>query len=86
MGSKSPPSRTLVPGSRPFLSRRFSFGPFSTAKCEALLRNLFPRFILFTPFYELQITEASFVLGLEVDLIAAPNYKIYEFYQSLKLN
>ena len=27
--------------------------------------------------------QASFVLSLKVDLIAAPNYKIYQFYQSL---
>ena len=27
--------------------------------------------------------QASFVLTLKVDLIAAPNYEIYQFYQSL---
>ena len=31
--------------------------------------------------------QASFVLSLKVDLIAAPNYEIYQFYQSLiKIN
>ena len=49
--------------------------------CCVIISSLF---IPFTPFYELEITEASFVVGLEVDVIAAPNYGIYQFYQSLK--
>ena len=54
MGSKSPALRTA-----PFFSWLPPFGPFSIAKCEALLRNHSPPppplFIPLTPFYELQL-------------------------------
>ena len=43
----------------------------------------FPLFIALTPFYELQIMQASFVLSLKVEGRSAPNYEIYQFYQSL---
>ena len=82
-GPNLPPSVPCNPGSRPFFFWAFFLWLISTAKCEALLRNHFPLFIPFTPFYEQQIMQASFVLSLKVDLIAAPNYEIYQFYQSL---
>ena len=83
VGSKSPALRTLQSWIPSLFFWAFFLWLISTAKCEALLRNHFPLFIPFTPFYEQQIMQASFVLSLKVDLIAAPNYEIYQFYQSL---
>ena len=83
VGSKSPALRTLQSWIPSLFFWAFFLWLISTAKCEALLRNHFPLFIPFTPFYEQQIMQASFVLSLKVDLIAAPNYEIYQLYQSL---
>ena len=84
VGSKSPAIRTL----QSWIPSLFSLGLFPLAVFRP--RNvkhycviISPLFIPFTLFYELQIKQASFVLSLKVDLIAAPNYEIYQFYQSL---
>ena len=79
-----PPSVPCNPGSRPFfflgLFPLADFRPRNVKHCCVIIP---PLFIPLTPFYELQIMEASFVLSLKVDLIAAPNYEINQFYQSL---
>ena len=55
-GPNLPPSAPCIYRSRPLFSWLPPFGPFSIAKCEALLRNHSPPpFIPFTPFYELQL-------------------------------
>ena len=56
-GPNLPPSAPCIYRSRPLFSWLPPFGPFSIAKCEALLRNHPPPplFIPFTPFYELQL-------------------------------
>ena len=54
-GPNLPPSVPCIYRSRPLFSWPPPFGPFSIAKCEALLRNHPPLFIPFTPFYELQL-------------------------------
>ena len=84
VGSKSPALRSLqswIPS--PFLLGLFPLADFRTRNVKYGCVIISPLFIPFTPFYELQIMQASFVLSLKVDLIAAPNYEIYQFYQSL---
>ena len=84
VGSKSPALRTL----QSWIQSLFSLGlfllaDFRTRNVKHCCVIISPLFIPFTLFYELQIMQASFVLSLKVDLIAAPNYEIYQFYQSL---
>ena len=84
VGSKSPALRTL----QSWIQSLFSLGlfllaDFRTRNVKHCCVIISPLFIPFTLFYELQIIQASFVLSLKVDLIAAPNYEIYQFYQSL---
>ena len=84
VGSKSPALRSLqswIPS--PFLLGLFPLADFRTRNVKYCCVIISPLFIPFTPFYELQIMQASFVLSLKVDLIAAPNCEIYQFYQSL---
>ena len=84
VGSKSPALGTLqswIPS--PFLLGLFPLADFRPRNVKHCCVIIFPLFIPFTLFYELQIMQASFVLSLKVDLIAAPNYEIYQFYQSL---
>ena len=83
VGSKSPALRSLqswIPS--PFLLGLFPLADFRTRNVKYCCVIISPLFIPFTPFYELQIMQASFVLSLKVDLIAAPNCEIYQFYQS----
>ena len=87
VGSKSPALRSLqswIPS--PFLLGLFPLADFRTRNVKYCCVIISPLFIPFTPFYELQIMQASFVLSLKVDLIAAPNCEIYQFYQSYFLS
>ena len=84
VGSKSPALRTLqswIPS--PFLLGLFPLADFRTRNVKYCCVIISPLFIPFTPFYELQIMQASFVLSLKVEGRSAPNYEIYQFYQSL---
>ena len=76
VGSKSPALRTL----QSWIPSLFFWAFFLLADFRP--RNVKPYLFLYT-FHEQQIMEASFVSSLKVDLIAAPNCEIYQFYQSL---
>ena len=83
-GPNLPPSVSLqswIPSL--FFLGLFALADFRTRNVEHCCVMISPLFIPFTPFYEEQLMQASFVLSLKVDLIAAPNYEIYQFYQSL---
>ena len=67
----------------PFFPGLFPLADFRTQNVKYCCVIISPLFIPFTPFYELQIMQASLVLSLKVDLIGAPNCEIYQFYQSL---
>ena len=83
-GPNFPPSVTLqswIPSL--FFLGLFPLADFRPRYVKHCCVIISPLFIPFPPFYEQQIMQASFVLSLKVDLIAAPNYEIYQFYQSL---
>ena len=89
-GPNLPPSVTLQSWIQSlFFLGLFPLADFRTRNVKHCCVIIPPPYLSFPPiyrlytFYELQIMQASFVLSLKVDLIAAPNYEIYQFYQSL---
>ena len=83
-GPNLPPSVTLQSWIQSlFFLGLFPLADFRTRNVKHCCVIISPLFIPFTPFYELQIMQASFVLSLKVEGRSAPNYEIYQFYQSL---